>query len=165
MAAVRFDRAPRPLLRGVGARQVLEHVGAPVEADAGDDDRGLTILEWGQDPVHHAWPDQPRYRVMGLSSVIDNAATLLAKDMHVRVQLDIEISYEEANFIKETFMAQFEPRELSLMPTKKDELSIDPAQDGEFVVESVDQIVYNQLGAVDSDVISSDLLIQIYKDL
>ena len=41
MAAVRLDRAPRPLLRGVGARQVLEHVGAPVEADAGDDDARL----------------------------------------------------------------------------------------------------------------------------
>ena len=63
-------------------------------ADAGDDERGLTILEWGQDPVYHAWPDQPRYRVLGLANIIDNAAALLAPRMHVRVNLDLEISYE-----------------------------------------------------------------------
>jgi hypothetical protein len=30
--------------------------------------------------------------------------SLLARNMHVRVELDIDISYEEANFIKDTFV-------------------------------------------------------------
>jgi DNA repair exonuclease SbcCD nuclease subunit len=63
-------------------------------ADAGDDERGLMTLNWGQEPVYHAWPDQPRYRVLGLSTIIDNAANLLMPKMSVRVNLDIEISYE-----------------------------------------------------------------------
>ena len=67
-------------------------------ADADDDERGLTILEWGKEPEYHAWPDQPLYNVWDLSHVIDNADRILKPNMHVRVQLDIEISYEEANY-------------------------------------------------------------------
>ena len=61
-------------------------------ADASDDERGLTILEWGQPPTFHAWPDQPTYRVYGLANLIDNGSNLLRPKMHVRVNLDIEIS-------------------------------------------------------------------------
>ena len=43
-------------------------------ADAGDDERGLTVLEWGKDPEYHAWPDQPKYRVFQLSDVIHHTA-------------------------------------------------------------------------------------------
>ena len=37
---------------------------------------------------------------------------LLKEKMYVRVTLDIKISYEEANFIRETFMDKYELREL-----------------------------------------------------
>jgi DNA repair exonuclease SbcCD nuclease subunit len=149
------------------ARDNIHYLGSPFPhnyADAWDDQRGAMFLRWDGKPVYVNY-EGPRYITINLSDLIDNPEQYLNSKTYCRATLDVPISYEEANFIKETFMAQFEPRELSLMPTKKDELSIDPAQDGEFVVESVDQIVYNQLGAVDSDVISSDLLIQIYKDL
>jgi DNA repair exonuclease SbcCD nuclease subunit len=133
-------------------------------ADAGDDDRGLTILEWGQDPVHHAWPNQPRYRVLGLSSIIDNAATLLAPDMHVRVQLDIEISYEEANFIKETFIRDYQLREMALIPNKAAGVDTDMAP-GEVNFESVDQIVTDQITNIESEFYDNKLLLKIYQNL
>ena len=133
-------------------------------ADAGDDDRGLMILEWGQDPVHYAWPDQPRYRVLGLSNVIDNAATLLAPGMHVRVQLDIEISYEEANFIKETYIKDYQLREMALIPNKNSSVDTDMAP-GEIKFESVDQIVTDQLTNIDSKFYDPKLLLKIYQNL
>ena len=36
--------------------------------------------------------------------------------MYVRVTLDIKISYEEANFIRETFIDKYKLRELQLIP-------------------------------------------------
>ena len=69
-------------------------------ADAGDDERGVMIMEWGKQPEYHAWPDQPTYRVLSLAHLIDHAASILRPKMHVRVELDIDISYEEANYIK-----------------------------------------------------------------
>ena len=39
--------------------------------------------------------------------MIDHAPELLAANMHVRVELDIDISYEEANFIKDTFVKDY----------------------------------------------------------
>ena len=133
-------------------------------ADAGDDARGLTVLEWGKDPVYHAWPDQPRYRVLGLANIIDNAATLLAPRMHVRVNLDIEISYEEANFIKETYIKDYSLREMALIPNKNSSVDTDMAP-GEIKFESVDQIVTDQITNIESEFYDNRLLLKIYQNL
>jgi hypothetical protein len=133
-------------------------------ADAGDDERGMMILEWGQAPEFHAWPDQPRYRVLGLANLIDRAPELLAANMHVRVQLDIEISYEEANFIKETYVRDYGLREMSLIPNKNSAVDTDMAP-GEVRFESVDQIVTDQLTNIESEFYNNKLLLQIYQTL
>jgi hypothetical protein len=133
-------------------------------ADAGDDARGMMVLDWGSVPVYHAWPGQPLYRVYGLSQVIDNAANLLAPGMHVRVQLDIEISYEEANFIKETFVKDYQLREMALIPNKNAAVDTDMAP-GEIKFESVDQIVTDQITAIESEFYDPKLLLKIYQNL
>jgi DNA repair exonuclease SbcCD nuclease subunit len=133
-------------------------------ADAGDDDRGMMILEWDKEPEFYAWPDQPRYRVFGLSNIIDNAATILAPGMHVRVQLDIEISYEEANFIKETFIRDYGLREMALIPNKLNSVDTDMAP-GEIKFESVDQIVTDQITNIESEFYDNKLLLKIYQNL
>ena len=133
-------------------------------ADAGDDERGALILEWGQEPEFHAWPDQPTYRVLNLSDVIDNAPNLLKPKMHVRVGLDIEISYEEANFIKETFIKDYHLAEMALVPNKNSEIDTDMAP-GNIKFESVDQIVIDQLSNIESEFYDSKLLLKIYQTL
>jgi hypothetical protein len=133
-------------------------------SDTGDDERGMMILEWGQEPEYHAWPDQPTYRVYSLGNLIDNAATLLRPKMHVRVELDIDISYEEANFIKETFIKQYNLREMSLIPSKRSDVGEDAAP-GEVKFESVDQIVTDQITNIESEFYDSKLLLQIYQAL
>jgi DNA repair exonuclease SbcCD nuclease subunit len=133
-------------------------------ADAGDDERGLTILEWGKPPEHHAWPDQPRYRVLGLGAILNNADSVLGQGMHVRVNIDIDISYEEATFIKETFMQSHKLREITLIPQKNVDLN-EFAIQGNVNFESVDQIVTNQLTAITSDHYDNNLLLDIYRNL
>ena len=133
-------------------------------ADAGDGDRGVMILEWGQEPEFHAWPGQPMYNVWDLSTMIDRGSELLKPNMNVRVQLDIEISYEEANFIKETFIQQYKLREMALMPNKRSSLEEDLAP-GEVKFESVDQIVTDQITKIDSKMYDPKLLLQIYQSL
>ena len=133
-------------------------------ADAGDDERGLTVLEWGATPTFHAWPDQPTYRVYGLANLIDNAANLLRPKMHVRVNLDIEISYEEAGFIKDNFITQYNLREMALIPNKAAGVEEDLAP-GEVKFESVDQIVVDQLTNIESEFYDNRLLLKIYQNL
>jgi hypothetical protein len=133
-------------------------------ADAGDDQRGMMTLEWGQEPVFHAWPGQPLYKVLKLSQVIDHAPDLLVANMHVRVELDIDISYEEANFIKDTFVRDYDLREMALIPVKSTAVDADMAP-GEVKFESVDQIVTDQITNIESDFYDPKLLLKIYQNL
>lgn len=133
-------------------------------ADAGDDDRGMMILEWGKDPEYKAWPDQPRYRVLSLRDILNDADALLRPQMHVRVDIDIDISYEEATFIKETFATTHNLREITLMPKKNADIKEYEIQ-GNVAFESVDQIVTNQITAIESDHYDPKLLLDIYRNL
>jgi DNA repair exonuclease SbcCD nuclease subunit len=133
-------------------------------ADADDDERGLTVLEWGKEPEFHAWPDQPTYRVLGLGAILDHADKILKPKMHVRVNIDIDISYEEANFIKETYMQSHSLREITLIPQKNVNLE-EYAIQGNVAFESVDQIVTNQITNIESNQFDSRLLLDIYRNL
>ncbi len=132
-------------------------------ADAWDDDRGMMILEWGKDPVYHSWPNQPTFRTVKLSQLIDEAGSIIKPKMHLRVNLDIDISYEEASFIKEKFLGDYDIRELTLIPEKK-EVEINTEIDVQ-AFESVDQIVSNQLVSIESDTYDAKTLLAIYNSL
>jgi DNA repair exonuclease SbcCD nuclease subunit len=132
-------------------------------ADAGDDERGMMILEWGGEPEYHAWPDQPRYRVLQLSDIVDHADKILKPKMHVRINVDVDLSYEEANFIKETFMSTYKLRELSLIANKK--VEVGSTEQGEIIFESIDTIVSNQINAISSEHFDRNLLLDIYRHI
>jgi len=133
-------------------------------ADAGDDDRGIMILEWGKQPEFHAWPNQPMYRVFQLSDVLNHTEVMLKPNMHVRVNIDVDISYEEATFVKETFIDTYNLREITLIPVKATSLSEYEIQ-GNIKFESVDQIVTSQLSSIDSNQFDPALLLNIYRNL
>ena len=132
-------------------------------ADAGDDERGMMILEWGGSPEYLTWPGQPVYRTYKLSEIIDTPDKLLREKMHCRVTIDLPITYEEANFIKEQFIPQYNLRELMLIPEKVQVESNATPIDISF--ESVDTIVMNQIKAIDSDTYDKALLLDIYNNL
>jgi DNA repair exonuclease SbcCD nuclease subunit len=132
-------------------------------ADAGDDDRGMMLLEWGGKPEYRTWTDQPTYRTYKLSQIIDTPDKLLKEKMHCRVTIDLPISFEEANFIKEQFVPQYKLRELMLIPEKVEVDANSSPIDINF--ESVDTIVMNQINALDSTTYNKNLLLDIYKEL
>jgi hypothetical protein len=132
-------------------------------ADAGDDERGMMILSWGGVPKYRSWPNQPVYRTYKLSQIISNPEKLLWNKMHCRVTIDIPISFEEANFIKEQFIPEYNLRELMLIPEKVAVDSTSVPIDINF--ESVDTIVMNQIAAIESDSFDKGLLLEIYKEL
>jgi DNA repair exonuclease SbcCD nuclease subunit len=131
-------------------------------ADVSDNERGAMFLEWGGEPQYVNWPDCPKYVVITLSELLDNHQNLLDKYTHARVKLNIGISYEEANFIKEKFAEQYQVRELQLLPVKQEQ---DEFQGSEIEFESVDAIVVSQLDTIESNTIDKQKLINLYNGL
>ena len=75
-------------------------------ADVGDDERGAMFLEWGGEPQYVNWLEGPKYRVFTLKQLLDDHQNLLDEYTYARVKLDVSISYEEANFVREKFAEQ-----------------------------------------------------------
>ena len=81
----------------------------------------------------------------------------------VVITIDIDISYEEAQFIKERFVNDYGVRELTLIPEKKEIEVNSDINIGLF--ESVDQIVSSQIISIDSTNYDKNLLLNIYNNL
>ena len=94
---------------------------------------------------------------------LDEKDSLLKSKMYLRVTLDLPISYEEASFIKETFINTHNCREISLIPQKSLEEISTQLDIQQF--ESVDQIVAGEIAAIDSDNFNKKTLMDIYNEL
>lgn len=134
-------------------------------SDAGDDARGMMVLEWDTEPQFHAWPDQPKYRVYKLSDVLENPAGLLLPNSHVRVHLDIAISYEEASFIREELVPKYNLREMSLIPIKQSLFTTEEGEGNEIVFESAEKIILEEIQNIKSEFYDTKLLTEMYKSL
>lgn len=132
-------------------------------ADAWDDERGMMIQEWGKPPVYHNWPMAPRFRTLKLSELLESPEVFMNNRTYLRVTLDKDVSYEEANFVKETFHSQYGCRELALIAEKN--LDLTQEYTGDIKFESVDQIVSEQLLKIQSDTFDPALLLDIYRNL
>ena len=133
-------------------------------ADTWDDNRGMMILEWGGAPSYINWPDAPKYRTVKLSDLIDQKDTIMKSKMYLKVNLDIDISFEEANFIKETFTNDYDIREISLIQDKVNlDGTFEDNPDTKF--ESVDQIVSEQLVSLENGQFDKKVLLEIYNNL
>ena len=100
--------------------------------------------------------------MMGLRELLGKPEEYLDENTHARIKLDVGISYEEANFIRETFAKQFNVRELQLIPIKEEEEAFEGT---EVQFESVDQIVISQLETIDSQIVDKEKLIELYREI
>jgi DNA repair exonuclease SbcCD nuclease subunit len=147
-------------------RGKVHYVGNPFGhnyADIWDFERGAMFLEWGGVPEYVDWENGPRYITLNLSELLEYPDKYLNEYTHAKVTLDVDISYEEANFLRETFQETYNIRELRLIP-KKDEDLIN-TDSGDITFETVDQIVTDQLTAIDSQNFDKNKLIEIYSNL
>ena len=144
----------------------ISYIGNPFAhnyADAWDNDRGAMFLEWDKEPEYKIWGDAPKYRSIDLSKLLEDPETVLEPNSYIRVKVDLDISYEEANFIKENFAQNYQIRDIALIPQKKEEHAQDVG--GEVIFESVDQIVTNQLSKIESDSFDNKILVELYHRL
>ena len=144
----------------------ISYIGNPFAhnySDAWDNDRGAMFLEWDKEPQYKIWADGPKYRVLPLSKLLEAPDDYLEPEVNVRVKIDMDISYEEANFIKENFQNTYQLREISLLPYK--ELEEEMEFQGEISFQSVDEIVLDQLAKVESDTFDNSVLIELYNRL
>ncbi len=134
-------------------------------ADAWDDDRGMMILdrENNKEPQYINWGDCPKYRTIGLKQLLEETDKIIKPKMYLRVTIDVPISFEEATFIKETFVTQYKCRELSLIPQKQMEEITTDVDIQQF--ESVDQIVSGEIAALDTENFNKKMLLDIYNEL
>lgn len=130
-------------------------------SDTNDDARGAMILEWGMDPVFHTWPDQPTFRSYNLSQLVDNADTLLKPNMHVKVTLDVDLSFEEATMLKEDFVPKYNLREMKLIPNRAD-VTFDATDYSNVNFENVDSVVITQINQLPDGKFDKKLLQTIY---
>ena len=132
-------------------------------ADAWDNDRGCMMLEWDKPPKYQIWSAGPKCRTIPLSKLLEAPDEFLEPETNVRVKIDIDITYEEANFIKENFQNTYSLREISLLPHKEidDEIEFQ----GEIKFQTVDEIVLDQLKNIESDTFDNSVLIEIYNRL
>ena len=144
----------------------IHYIGNPFGhnyADAWDFERGAMFLEWDGKPEYVDWPDAPRYITIKLSKLLEDPEKYLTKKVNAKVETDVNISYEEATFLKETFVENYDVREFKLV-SQHDLDIVDDIDEG-ATFETVDQIVIDQLSNISSDKFNKDVLIEMYNRL
>ena len=150
-------------------KENIFYIGSPFPhnySDAWDDDRGMMFLEWGSEPEFKKWPEQPRYLTLKLSELLElGPENILNEFTYARITTDIDVSYEEFQFLRESFVEQYGAREISFVPNQKTDEEESKLEISEF--KSVDQIVIEGLKSIDNteSAIDCNLLIELYNSL
>ena len=143
----------------------INYIGNPFGhnySDVWDFERGAVFIEWDQEPEFMNY-EGPRFISINLSALLANPDIYLKPKTYLQVTLDIDISYEEATFLRETFLTQYNVREFKIVRSQDDDLDKDFS--GDITFKTVDQIVVEQLNNIDSATISAAKLIEIYNGL
>jgi DNA repair exonuclease SbcCD nuclease subunit len=144
----------------------INYIGNPFGhnySDVWDFERGGIFLEWGKEPEFLDYESGPRFISINLSALLTNPDIYLKPKTYLQVILDLDITYEEAVFLRETFLTQYSVREFKLVRNQTDELEKEYA--GDITFKTVDQIVIEQLTNIDSDAFDTNKLIEIYNQL
>ena len=144
----------------------INYIGNPFGhnySDVWDFERGGMFLEWGKAPELLDYTDGPRFITINLAALLANPDLYLKPKTYLQVTLDLDITYEEATFLRETFVGSYDVREFKLVKNQDDELEKDYT--GDITFKTVDQIVIEQLTNIDSDAFDNNKLIEIYNRL
>jgi len=96
--------------------------------------------------------------------LLANPDIYLRPKTYLQVTLDIDITYEEAAFLRETFMSQYSVREFKLIRNPNDDLTKEFT--GDITLKTVDQIVIECLNTLDNDSkFEINKFIEIYNNL
>lgn len=138
--------------------------------DAGHFNRGMMTYDHIKDEMlFEDWPDCPKYIKTLLSSLMTDSETLYPQ-ARVQVLVDIPITFEESNELRELFKTKYNLREFTLeemsdlaevlSDTETEEIDWDDAN-----LSSVDDLVIKMLDDIVSDKIDNDKLVAMYATL
>lgn len=130
-------------------------------SDSGDDDRGMMTLEWDGKPVFHNYDTGPRYATVNLSEIIASPDDVLKPKSYIKAFIDVDVTYEEASFMRELFIENNNIRELKLVTKVENEYVISEG----VQYESVNQVVIDQLNNIQSENFDNATLIKLYNEL
>lgn len=133
-------------------------------SDANDFERGCMMLEIDKPPLFLNWADCPKYLTCCLSDLLEKPDNYLAQKNSIRATNDLELSYDEVSFIKETLTKTFGCRELLIVPKKIEDYDFD-IEDSMLDFKSVDNIVFEHINALQSKTFQKDVLLKIYKEI
>lgn len=138
--------------------------------DAGDLARGMCIYDVGGDVVEFIdWDDCPRYEKVRLSDVLAGKWNPTHKKAYVKCIVDVDISYSEAQAIKDEIMNSFQVRDFKLEENGDLRSALTEGDDSLAVEEesmSLDEIVVSSIkGITDIPNINVDMLTTIYTEL
>lgn len=133
-------------------------------SDIWDFDRGAMFLEWDSEPEYINYEEGPRFININLSSLLENPELYLKPKTYLQVILDLDISYEEAVFLRETFVTQYNVREFKLLRNENETYCKD-YKEADIITKPIDTIVIEQLTNIESDTFDPATLIEIYTNL
>jgi len=132
-------------------------------ADQGDDSRGIMFWRPGSEPTFTSWPNAPRYRVFDLSQILADPTAYINNQTFARINVDVNINYEDSNFLRELFENQLQALDVSFV--SKATGSDLEFNDEEINFESVDTIVLSHLATIESASMDRNLLREIYQSI
>lgn len=130
-------------------------------SDDWDDDRGIMLLDWTNPPKFIAWPDAPKYRTIKLSELLENPGKFLDESVTARVSADLDITFEESLYVKQTLAAQFGSRKVDVLPFRNE---VEAGEETTIVGgKTIEQIVIQGIRTLDLAKFDKEMLIDIFK--
>jgi hypothetical protein len=121
------------------------------------------LLEWDKKPVFKTWQDQPTYKTLKFSQLLQNPEKYLKSKSSIKVNLDARLTFEEQSFIKECFLSRFDLRDFVIIQSREEDEDAELNMDLEF--QSIDQIVIEGLSLIESKTVDPNILIELYRSL
>lgn len=137
-------------------------------SDANDAERGMAVYNHITDNLEFInWPEAPQYVKAKLSEVLGREKKVFKPNARVRLLVDVPITYEESNAIKESYLKKYKLREISLEePADLTNLLSETQVNIEGMeLESTDVVIAEMLSQIKSDKIDAGKLVEIFKGL
>lgn len=132
--------------------------------DCGDNDRGFATLEHGGKVDFVNWKGCPKFVKCNLSDMALDPSKYLVPNSYVKAIADVDLSYEEVNHMKETFVETYNIREFRLVQPSESIEGDETLVDSE-ASQSIDEIFTKQIEELESEAFDKALLMSIYKEL
>lgn len=147
----------------------ITYIGNPFPmdySDANDYDRGLMVYDFeDQIETFINWKDCPTYVKVKLSEALKDPKKHIKSGSRATFIVDMPISFEEANTIREKLSSTFNLRELSYQQTAEQDEALTETDDEIDLPESssLDDMIIALLRNVEAKDIDNEYLIKIYK--